>query len=234
MRPVAPDSADPRTVSASIRSVQVGGPRDYVWLGRSLTSSIAKEPVTGAVAVLATHLEGDEQADPAQHGGPDKAVYAYAAEDLRWWSAQLGRPVPSGSVGENLTVEGLDLRTVVIGQHWGVGTALLQVSEPRTPCWKLGMQMGDPAFPRAFAKARRPGVLLRVLRQGSVQAEDAVRVEHTPAHGITAAEVFAAYVGERNDLDRVLGAPELAGHWRAWAEHRTVWHLDEERKRRRT
>lgn len=215
----------------SLRSVQVGRPRDYSWLGRPLTSSIAKEPVTGEVAVHATHLEGDEQADPGQHGGPDKAVYAYAWQDLQWWSAQLGRPVPPGSMGENLTVEGLDLRGAVIGEHWRVGTALLQVSEPRTPCWKLGMRMGDAAFPRAFAQAGRPGVLLRVLSQGSLQVGDSVTPEHRPAHGITAGEVFAVYVGRSRDLEKVLNAPELAAHWHAWAQHRTVWHLDEERKR---
>lgn len=188
--------------------------------------------MTGQVAVRATHLEGDEQADPAQHGGPDKAVYAYAWQDLQWWSAQLGWPVPPGSMGENLTVEGLDLCGAVIGQRWRIGTALLQVSEPRTPCWKLGMRMGDAAFPRAFAKAGRPGVLLRVLRQGSLQVGDPVSVEHSPAHGITAGEVFAVYMGRSRDLEKVLSAPELAAHWHRWAQHRTVWHLDEERKRR--
>ena len=133
--------------------MQVGRPRDYEWLGRQLRSGIEKHPVTGPVSVLATHLDGDEQADPEHHGGQDKAVYAYASEDLRWWAQTLGgAALDPGVVGENLTTQGMDLRDAVIGEQWRVGSALLQVSEPRTPCWKLGMRMQDPRFPRAFAR----------------------------------------------------------------------------------
>ena len=136
-----------------IVSVQVGRARDYEWLGRRLRSSIDKRPVAGRVRVLATRLDGDEQADPEHHGGHDKAVYAYASEDLRWWAQELDRPgLDPGAFGENLTTTGIDLRDVVIGEQWRVGSALLQVSEPRTPCWKLGMRMQDPRFPRAFAE----------------------------------------------------------------------------------
>lgn len=225
--------AAPTLSSACLISVQVGRPHDYVWLGRSLRSSIDKAAVTGPVAVLSTHLDGDEQADPMQHGGSDKAVYAYASEDLAWWSAELGRDLQPGAFGENLTTQGLDLRAGVIGEQWLVGTALLQVTEPRTPCWKLGMRMGDASFPRAFARARRPGVLLRVLREGHLQVGDRLEVSNAPAHGVTAADVTAMYLGRRFDAARVLAAPELAAHWQSWASHRTVWHLDEERKRKR-
>ncbi|MBA3524586.1 MAG: MOSC domain-containing protein [Geodermatophilaceae bacterium] len=217
---------------ARLVSVQVGRPRDYVWLGRDLRSSIDKHPVTGPVNVLGTHLEGDEQADPNQHGGPDKAVYAYATEDLDWWSTRLGRHLDAGALGENLTTTGLRLDRSVIGEQWHVGTAVLQVSEPRTPCWKLGMRMGDASFPRAFAKARRPGVLLRVIREGALEAGDLVEVGAVPAHGVRAGEVSAMYYGDAVDVARILAAPELADHWRDWAAHRTIWHIDEELKRR--
>lgn len=221
------------TSRTGIVSVQVGRARDYEWLGRRLRSSIDKRPVAGRVRVLATRLDGDEQADPEHHGGHDKAVYAYASEDLQWWAQELDRPgLDPGAFGENLTTTGIDLRDAVIGEQWRVGSALLQVSEPRTPCWKLGMRMQDPRFPRAFARARRPGVLLRVLEQGEVWAGAPVTVTHTPEHAITAAEVFALYVGERQDADRVLSAPELAAHWQQWAGHRTVWHLKDERELR--
>lgn len=196
-----------------------------------MSTSIRKTAVPGPVEVLTTGLAGDRQADPAQHGGPDKAVYAYAAEDLEWWSGVLRRPVPPASFGENLTTVGLDLTTAVIGEQWHVGSAVLEVSEPRTPCWKLGMTMTDRHFPRAFAKARRPGVLLRVLRAGHLDAGDEVLLGRRPSHGVTAAEVFGMYLGDRGLTSRVLGAPELAEHWRAWVQHRTVWHLDEERMR---
>ena len=218
-------------VPVRLVSVQVGRPRDYVWLGRQLRSGIDKHPVSGPVAVGATGLEGDEQADPQHHGGPDKAVYAYASEDLHWWSTELGRGLGPGAFGENLTTRGLDLCTAVIGEQWQVGTAVLQVSEPRTPCWKLGMRMGDASFPRAFARARRPGVLLRVLRAGRLQVDDRVQVSRVPGHGVTAGDVAAMYYGDRVDAGRILAAPELAAHWREWAAHRTVWHLADERER---
>lgn len=213
-----------------VLSVHVGTPRDVTWLGRSMSTSILKSPVPGPVEVHATGLAGDRQADPAHHGGPDKAVYAYAVEDLRWWTDTVGRPMPPGTVGENLTVSGLEVTGAVIGEQWQVGTAVLEVSEPRTPCWKLGMAMADRHFPRAFAAARRPGVMLRVLRPGVLQAGDAVVLRHRPAHGVTAAEVFAMYLGDRALTSRVLGAPELAQHWRDWVAHRTVWHDADERE----
>lgn len=213
---------------ASIVSVQVGRPRTHQWLGRTLTTSIAKEPVAGRIRVLPDCLEGDEQADPRQHGGVDKAVYAYAAEDYAWWEDRFGQPIRGGTFGDNLTVAGLDLTHAVIGERWSVGTAVLEVSEPRTPCWKLGMQMGDSAFPRVFAKARRPGVLLRVVACGTVAAGDALTVVHRPGHGVTAADVNAMYYRDPVDVAHVLAAPQLAAHWREWIGHRTVWHLNEE------
>jgi MOSC domain-containing protein YiiM len=211
--------------------VQVGRAEDIEWLGRTMRTSIRKSPVVGSVEVLDHGLAGDEQADPAQHGGADKAIYAYAAEDYAWWGARLGRSVAHATFGENLTVTGLDLTNAVIGERWRVGTALLEVTEPRTPCWKVGMAMGDQLFPRAFCAARRPGVLLRVLQRGRLSAGDPVLVEDVPDHPVTAAMVFAMYLGDPVDVAAVLAAPALAAHWQEWVGHRTLWHLDEERKR---
>lgn len=213
-----------------IVSVQVGQPQERTWPGRSVRTSIFKHPVEGPVAAMGVNLEGDGQADRAQHGGNDKAVYAYAAEDERWWEAELGRPVGPGAFGENLTTAGLDLRQAVIGERWQVGSVVLQVSEPRTPCWKLGLRMGDPRFPRRFAAARRPGVLLRILTEGVLQAGDEISVTSRPDHGITADDINRAYYGDERDLSAIFVAGELAAHWREWATHRTVWHLDEEAK----
>lgn len=120
----------------------------------------------GPVAVRATHLEGDEQADLRHHGGSDKAVYAYAAEDLSWWSDELGRDLGPAAFGENLTTLGLNLRSAVIGEQWCIGSAVLQVSEPRTPCWKLGMRLGDPALPRAFAAPDVPASCCECCARG--------------------------------------------------------------------
>lgn len=222
-------SARPRgAAGAHVQSVQVGRAQDHRWLGKDLRTSIFKSPVHGPVAARGVNLEGDEQADTNSHGGPDKAAYAYAREDEDWWAAELGRPVEPGAFGENLTTLGLNLRQAVIGETWRVGTALLQVSDPRTPCWKLGLRMGDPRFPRAFAAARRPGVLLRILEEGVLQAGEPVQVTGRPDHGVTAETVTRIYYGDDKDLTPIHRATELAAHWRAWAEHRTVWHLQDE------
>ncbi len=219
-------------LDAHLQAVHVGGPKTYRWLGRELVSSIFKDPVTGPVRVRGHNLEGDDQADRKSHGGADKAVYAYAREDLDWWESELGRPVPDGLFGENLTTVGLDLTNACIGATWHVGTAVLQVTEPRTPCWKLGLKTGDPGFPRRAAASRRPGVLLRILGEGVLAAGDRVDVGPPPAHGVTAAMINKIYYGEDRDLSPIFDTPELAAHWRSWAEHRTVWHEDDERKGR--
>src|SRR5579875_1553729 len=120
---VAEDNKVPRVLS-----VNVGRPKESIWHGRVVRSSIWKEPVRGSVAALGDNLAGDVQADRKAHGGPDKAVYAYSAEDLVWWSEQVGRELTAGSMGENLTTGGIDLSKAVIGERWKVGSVLLQVS----------------------------------------------------------------------------------------------------------
>jgi MOSC domain-containing protein YiiM len=213
-----------------VRSVHVGGPRTYAWLGREIVTSIVKHQVGGPVRVRHDNLEGDDQSDRKNHGGADKAVYAYAREDEDWWEAELGRPVPDGQLGENLTTSGLDLTDAVIGQTWRVGTAVLQVSEPRTPCWKVGFRFGDAGFPRRLAASRRPGVLLRILQEGTLQAGDPITLGPPPAHGVTAADVNRVYLRDVRDPAAIFAAPELAAHWRTWVGHRTVWHEEDERQ----
>jgi MOSC domain-containing protein YiiM len=223
-------AAEPvRPAPGAVLTVQVGGPKPYTWLGREVVTSIFKDPVAGPVEVRGHNLAGDDQSDRKSHGGADKAVYAYAREDLDWWEAELGRPLANGLFGENLTTAGLDLTNAVIGQTWRVGTALLQVTEPRTPCWKLGLKMGDPGFPRRAAASRRPGVLLRILEEGVLQAGDAITPGPPPAHGVTAADINRIYYREVKELTAIFETPELAAHWRTWAEHRTVWHEEDTR-----
>ena len=112
------------------------------------------------------NLAGDEQADRGAHGGFDKAVYAYALEDTRWWEEQIGRPLAHGEFGENLTTEGIEVNEALIGERWAVGTTVLEVAEPRIPCWRLGVRMNDKQFPRRFTEALRPGAYLRILTEG--------------------------------------------------------------------
>src|SRR6476469_8273357 len=137
-----------------------------------------KDPVDGRVAVRGVNLIGDDQADRRVHGGPDKAVYAYSVEDDAWWSGQLGHDLAPGTFGENLTVEGVDLNELVIGTPWRVGTTELEVSQPRQPCFKLGIRMGDAGFVDRFDQAARFGAYFRIVREGDVGAGD--EIEMTP------------------------------------------------------
>jgi MOSC domain-containing protein YiiM len=200
-------------------AVNVGGVRALQWRGRTVTTGIWKRPVAGPVrvGVGGAGLDGDHQADLQDHGGPDKAVYAYAEEDLAWWAAELGVDLGPGTVGENLTVAGVDVTGAVVGEHWQVGAARLVVRQPRIPCYKLGLRMGDPAFPRRFAKAGRPGAYLGVLEPGELSAGDPVAVSARPAHGLTVGAVARAYHGERSLVPALLEVPELPDSWRDWA-----------------
>ena len=182
-------------------------------------TAIWKAPVTGPVAVRGVNLAGDQQADRSVHGGPDKAVYAYAGEDLAWWTAELGRPVEPGAFGENLTTAGIRLASAVIGERWAVGTSVLEVTQPRVPCFKLGIRMGDPRFPARFASAARPGAYLRIVSEGEVAAGDGIRVVMQPDHGVTIGLVERAYHLDRSLIPRLLDAPELPEPWHEWAHH---------------
>src|SRR5919205_1072755 len=136
-----PASVDPPSLGsiavARVISVNVGTPREVDTGRRIVRTAIWKHPVEGRVPVRGVNLAGDDQADRSVHGGPDKAVYAYAAEDTEWWERELGRQLGPGTFGENLTVRGLDVTGALIGERWRIGTALLEVTAPRIPCWKL-------------------------------------------------------------------------------------------------
>lgn len=205
---------------ALIEAVNVGGPAEHEWLGHAVTTAIFKYPVSGRVAIAGVNITGDDQADRDVHGGPDKAVYAYAAEDTQWWEARLGRPLGPGAFGENLTTRGLDLTGAVVGERWRVGSAILEVSQPRLPCFKLGLRMADRHFPRRFAAAVRPGAYLRILGEGHVGAADTVEVVSRPAHGVTVGMVSRAYFDDRSLVTRLLSAPELPKSWLDWAFQR--------------
>jgi MOSC domain-containing protein YiiM len=205
--------------AATVVSVNVGGIRTVVLRGRAVRTAIWKAPVAGPVAVRGVNLAGDRQADRSVHGGPEKAVYAYANEDLAWWAAELGRPVEAGAFGENLTTAGVDLAAAVVGEHWAVGTTVLEVTQPRIPCFKLGIRMGDPHFPARFAAAARPGAYLRIMSEGEIAAGDRIRVVTRPDHGVTVGLVERAYHRDRSLVPRLLDAPDLPEPWRGWARH---------------
>ncbi len=156
-------------------------------------SAIDKQPVTGRVPVRALGLQGDRQMDVAHHGGRDKALYAYAAEDAAWWSGELGRDVTPGLFGENLTTTGIDVTGALVGERWrigGVEGAVVEVSQPRVPCLTFQDWVGEAHWVKRFTEHGAPGAYLRVVREGTVGAGDAVEVVHRPAHGVSIGDCF--------------------------------------------
>ena len=162
-------------------SVNLAEPRTLMRRGREMTTGLWKRPVAGPVAVGRLGLDGDLVADEQHHGGTDKALYAYAAEDVAWWERQLGRELGAGFFGENLTLRGVDVSASHIGERWRIGRTLLEVSEPRRPCWKLAAKVAEPRFVKTFGQAGRPGAYLRVLQEGEVRAGDRIEVQEAPS-----------------------------------------------------
>ncbi|MCF0095216.1 MOSC domain-containing protein [Micromonospora sp. NPDC049004] len=197
-------------MTGRVAAVNLGIVTEAAWAGdASGRSGIDKRSVDGPVAVLAGGLAGDFIGERSVHGGPDKAVYAYAEEDAAWWSAEIGRSIRSGGFGENLTTYAVDVTGAVIGEQWAVGTAVLQVTMPRTPCTTFAGFWGVPDLIRRFTVRASPGAYLRVLREGEVGAGDPVEVVERPTHGVTIGEVFRATSLEPELLPRLLDADDL-------------------------
>ncbi len=158
-------------------SVNVSLPKTVEWQGRRVTTGIFKEPVEGRVRVRTTGLAGDRQADLTVHGGPAKAVYAYPSEHYPFWRREIERgDLDWGAFGENLTTEGLHEETLRIGDRLRVGSALLKVTQPRMPCYKLGIRFGRMDMVGRFLASGRSGFYLRVLEEGDVAAGDAIEL----------------------------------------------------------
>jgi MOSC domain-containing protein YiiM len=154
-------------------SIQIGRPRKVKWRRRMVTTGIFKEPVAGRVILRRGNLEGDEQADLSVHGGWDKAVYVYPSEHYAFWRAKLvDVHVTYGMFGENFTTEGLDESTVCIGDRFRIGGAVVEVTQPRVPCYKLAVRFGRPDMPQQFHASGRCGFYLAVLEEGEVGAGD--------------------------------------------------------------
>lgn len=203
--------------AARVLSVNVGIPREFQYHGRPARSAIWKSPVAGRIRARGVNLEGDDQADRKAHGGPDKAVYVYAVEDAHWWENEIGRSLAYGEFGENLTTEGVDVNAALIGERWQIGTTLLELSEPRIPCWRLGVRMNDPAFLRRFTQALRPGSYLRLIVEGDIGAGDPIQVVDRPDHDLTVRDVFRIYTRDRDEMTRLLAVPQMSESWKRWA-----------------
>jgi MOSC domain-containing protein YiiM len=187
------------------------------WHDRVVMTAIWKEPVTGRITAAGVNLDGDDQADRRVHGGPTKAVYAYAIEDYQWWVGQIGSSLAPGTFGENLTLAGIDLRAAVVGERWQVGGMTARVTEPRIPCFKLGIRMGDAAFVGRFAAAGRPGTYLAIERAGDVEAGDPIHLLDRPRHGVTIGDIERAYHGHPELVPLLVDLEDLSEGWRDWA-----------------
>ena len=207
-----------------IASVNVGRPREVDTGRRTVSTAIWKAPVEGRVRVQGVNVHGDDQADRSLHGGPDKAVYAYAAEETAQWQRELGRELGTAPFGENLTTEGIDVSGALIGERWRIGTTVLEVVQPRLPCFKLALRIGDPTFLRRFAQASRPGAYLRIVEPGELAAGDAIEVdaESLPEHGVTMRMVSDAILLDESLIPQVLQAPGLLPSLREWMTERIV------------
>jgi MOSC domain-containing protein YiiM len=207
---------------AHLVSVNVGRPRPVDTGRRTVQTAIWKAPVAGRVAVRGVNLAGDDQADRSVHGGPDKAVYAYAVEEIAVWERELGRKLGPAPFGENLTTEGLDVSGALVGERWHVGSTVLEVVQPRLPCFKLGLRMEDPSFVRRFGRASRPGAYLRIVEEGELGAGDAIEVDlaSVPDHGVTVRLISDAILLDDGLIPQVLQAPQLLPELREWLKAR--------------
>lgn len=204
-----------------VLSLQVGRAAPLAWRGGTVSSAIVKTPVSGPLALGREGFDGDEQADRAVHGGPDKAVCCYPDEHGAHWARGLGVAPPPGAFGENLRTSGATEADVRIGDTFALGTATVQVSQPRGPCFKLAARHGRKDLPALMARGRISGWYLRVLAPGVVAVGDEL-VPLARTSDLTVDEVMrVTYVdrGDRAALERALGVSELAASWRAALEH---------------
>jgi MOSC domain-containing protein YiiM len=210
-------------------SINVGLPREIDWEGRRVRTSIFKVPVSGKVRVSTLNLEGDEQSDLSVHGGVDKAVYTYPSEHYSFWRKELpGTDLPWGSFGENFTTEGLMEGALYIGDRLRAGSAEFKVTQPRMPCFKLGIRFGRPDIVKRFLRSSRTGFYLSVLKEGEVIQDEPIEFLERDEHGVTVADVVSLYKADATNQDllrRVSALPALPPSWRDYFRKR-LWDAD--------
>jgi len=205
-------------------SLNVGLPRDVIWKGKSVTTSIFKVPVEGRVKLKTLNLDGDRQSDLTVHGGVHKAVYAYPSEHYDYWRRELGRTeLPWGMFGENLTVDGLFEDELNIGDRVRIGTAELTITQPRLPCYKLAVKFGRDDIIKRFLESRRTGFYFAVLKEGDVGAGDSIEFISRDANELKVAGVTRLYLDGQDDLEglqRALRVDTLPESWKTYFENR--------------
>ena len=211
-------------------SVNVGLPRDVEWRGKAVRTSIFKAPVSGRVRVTKLNLEGDRQSDLSVHGGADKAIYAYPSEHYAYWRKELpSMDFPWGAFGENLTTEGLLEDKVQVGDRFRAGSAEFVVTQPRMPCFKLGIRFNRPDMAKRFLRSGRTGFYLAVLNEGDVAVGDAVDLVAEEEHQITVADVVALYATDAANQDLLRRASKLSALPESWRQYfrERLWEPDE-------
>lgn len=200
-------------------SLNVGLPREIPWRGALVRTGIFKEPVDHRISLRRHNLDGDGQGDLTVHGGRDKAVYAYPAEHYPYWGEQLpGRELPWGIFGENLSTEGLREDEVRIGDEFRIGTARLAVTQPRMPCFKLGLRFDDPGMVKRFLAGARPGIYFAVAEEGEIGPGDPIeRIRRDPV-GLTVADMLRLIVHDKDDAESMRRALQIASLAECWRE----------------
>jgi MOSC domain-containing protein YiiM len=205
-------------------SVNVGRPRAVMQDGDAVLTGIFKDPVKGRVTLRTLNLDGDGQADLSVHGGPTKAVYVYPSEHYDYWKRELpGMELPWGMFGENFTTVGLLESQLNIGDKFHVGSATVTVTEPRMPCYKLGIKFGRPDIVKKFLASERTGFYFRVLEEGEVGADDGIRLIERNNDGLRVSDVTSLYTHEKANLGllrRAIKVEALPESWKSYFQHR--------------
>ena len=204
-------------------SVSVGLPREVTWHNRRVTTGIFKQPVSGRVALRKLNLDGDRQADLTVHGGKFKAVYCYPSENYEYWKRELpGRDFPVAVFGENFTTEGLFEDSLYLGDRYRVGTAEVVVTQPRMPCYKLGVRFADDQMVKRFLASKRSGFYVAVAKEGTVGAGDEIKQLSRDPRAVPVSEIMRLYTAKNYTaadvatIDRLNKIPSVPGNWKSY------------------
>lgn len=201
-------------------SVNVGLPREVTWKGKTVCTGIFKEPINDRVMVRSLNLDGDGQADLTVHGGLDKAVYVYPFEHYNYWRSELpDTELTPGIFGENFTVTGFKEEELNIGDRFQVGTVQLMVTQPRLPCYKLGIRFGRPDMVKRFLASRRTGFYFRVLQEGEVGTGDTLELVSRDENNIAVADITQLYTREKTDSELLHRAAQLEALPASWRDY---------------
>src|SRR5438067_1785977 len=218
-----PATGDHETTPATILSLNIGLPREVDWHGRKVTTGIFKEPVATPVMLRKLNFDGDRQADLTVHGGVNKAVYAYPSEHYGYWRERLGRrDLPSGMFGENFTTGGMLEDDVYIGDRFRVGESEVMVTEPRMPCYKLGIKFGRADIIKRFLASRRTGFYVAVTREGMVGPGDALELVGHEQQDSSVADITRLYAFDKDDVKSLRQATQIEAlpeSWKGYFRH---------------